>query len=565
MTFPMKFRGSRRVPPAVAALALACGLAACGGAADEDSAAPATSADPARSAPLAMSAAAADPSVISVSGGTIKGSVASTYRAFFGIPYAAPPVGALRWKAPGAAPAWSGTRDATAARSVCPQGAFDASGNPVIRGSEDCLFVNVYTPAPVSPTARLPVMVWLHGGAYVAGAGSDYDATVLAKKANAIIVTLNYRLGALGYLAHPSLTAESRDNSGNYGLLDQQAAMKWVQANIAGFGGDTTKVALFGGSAGGASVWANVASPKAAGLFTRAIVQSGPDTNTPLANGEALGSTFAANIGCTGTGAAVAACLRAMPVAAVIGVQSALPPGPMGVTFQPATGGAVLPQSAKGAVTSGSFNKVAILQGTNHDEGRLFAALGFDLRGNPLTVASYTALVNQMFGPAAAPVLAQYPAASYASPSLAYAALVTDSSFSCAARTMNRLASARTPVFAYEFNDPNAPVNFAPFGLPPGTPAPFAMGSYHGAETAYIFRSPAASSFMTSAQLALSDQMIGYWSNFAATGLPVLPAVAWPPYASQFDMVQVLKPGGPGSTTQFAADHKCTFWAGFGV
>lgn len=548
-------RASRGLKSMTVLLPLVYALTACGG-----GSADVQQDDVSRSATAA--AAAGDGSVVSVSGGALRGSVTSTYRAFFGIPYAAPPVGGLRWKPPAAAPAWAGTRDATAPRSFCSQGGFDPSGNPILLGSEDCLFLNVYTPAPASPTTRLPVMIWLHGGAFSAGAGSVFDASVLTKKANAIVVTLNYRLGALGFLAHPAMTAENRDNSGNYGLLDQQAAMRWVQTNISAFGGDPSKVALFGGSAGGASVWANVASPRAAGLFGRAIVQSGPDTTGTLAANETLGSTFASNVGCTGSNANVAACLRSLPVGALIGAQAALPPGPMGVTFKPTTGGAVLPQPAKTAILTNTANRVPILQGTNRDEGRLFAALMFDFRGTPLTAQSYTAVVTQMFGPAAPLVLSQYPAGS--TPSLAFGALMTDMGFACPARTINRAAATTYSVYAYEFDDPNAPVDFTPYGLPPGTPAPFPMGSYHGAEVPYIFRSASASTFMTSAQLALSDKMIQYWASFAANGVPQ-GTPAWSRYVLQTDQVQSLKPNGVAATTQFAADHKCAFWAGFGI
>ena len=538
---------------------LALPLAGCGGG-DALNAEASVSQVGARETALALTAVA-DPSVVTVAGGALKGTVASTYRSFLGIAYAAPPVGALRWKVPAAAARWTGTRAATAPGNMCPQPGADSSGNPAIVGAEDCLYLNVYTPQPTS-AQKLPIMVWLHGGGYVAGSGSVYDASVLSAKANAVVVTLNYRLGALGYLAHAALAAENKDAAGNYGLLDQQAALKWVKANGAAFGGDVSRVTIFGGSAGGASVWANIASPSASGLFTRAIVQSGPDTTAPLANAEAYGLGYAATVGCAGTSSAAASCLRALPAAQLVAAQVGSAMGPV-PGFEPATGGTVLPKSAKAAVTAGAFNKVAILQGTNHDEGRLFAAMQFDLVGNPLTAASYSAVVNQMFGPASASVLTRYPAASYATPSLAYAAVLTDSVFACPARTLNRLVAGRVPLYAYEFNDPDAPVNFQMFGFPPSTPAPFPMLAYHGSETPYIFQG-ANTSNLTTAQLALSNQMIKYWAGFAAAGVPQ-GVPAWAPYVPAFDAVQSLAPQATGIDSHFASDHQCAFWSGLGI
>ena len=505
---------------------------------------------------LASAGAQADDSVVFTTKGAVKGTVATTYRAFLGIPYAAPPTGNLRWKAPQAAASWTGTRSATTAGSVCPQQGFNPEGTVSTRGAEDCLYLNVYTPYPLS-TAKLPVMIWIHGGAFVGGSGSDYDPSILAKKANAVVVTLNYRLGALGFLAHPALTAESGDSSGNFGLLDQQAAIGWVKTNVANFGGDVTKTTLFGESAGGASVWANVISPKVANLFQRAIVESGAGFGfTTLATAEANGKTFAANVGCTDTTSAAAACLRSVSLSAVLAGAGGSGSSLAALPWTPTVGGAVLPKKPKDAFAAGTYNKVPILQGSNHDEGRLFAAFNYDLAGNPLTAASYQSLVNQWFGSSASSVLSQYPAANYSSPSLAYATLFTDAVFACPARTINRAISSAVNVYAYEFNDTAAPAAFSdPY---------FPLGAYHGAEVQYIFQAADTSSF-TSAQLALSNQMIKYWAAFAATGNSNATGLpAWTKYSVSADQVLSFAPSSTAPLGTFAADHKCAFWATLG-
>ncbi len=510
-------------------------------------------------AAFASAAANADDSVVLTTQGTVKGTVTSTNRSFLGIPYATPPTGNLRWKAPQAPAAWTGTRSATTAGNVCPQQGFNSDGTVSTRGAEDCLYINVYTPYPVSP-AKLPVMVWIHGGAFVGGSGSDYDPSILATKANAVVVTLNYRLGALGFLAHPALTSESKDSSGNFGLLDQQRAIGWVKTNIANFGGDTTRTTIFGESAGGASVLANVISPKAANLFQRAIIESGSGFGfTALATAEAAGKTFAANVGCTDPTSAAAACLRSVSLSSIVangGTSSVGGSGLAALAWTPTVGGAVLPNTPKGAFAAGSYNKVPILQGSNHDEGRLFAAFNYDLAGNPLTASSYQALVNQAFGASASSVLAQYPSSNYSSPSLAYATLFTDGVFACPGRTNNRAVSAAVNTFAYEFNDTNAPANFSdPY---------FALGAYHGAEVQYIFQATNTSSF-TSAQLALSNQMIKYWANFAAGANPNAAGLpTWAKYSNAADQVLSFTPSSTAPIGTFSADHKCAFWATLG-
>ncbi len=492
--------------------------------------------------------AASDLSVVRTASGLVRGTVGSSFREFLGIPFAAPPVGDLRFRLPQPAASWTGTRDATHFGSPCPQvaGIFSPNG----RGStnEDCLFLNVFTPNPVG--FRRPVMVWIHGGGFVAGSASQYDASVLTAKGQAVIVTINYRLGPIGFLALPGLSAESRDgSSGNYGLEDQQAALHWVRENVAAFGGDPFDVTIFGESAGGLSVCDNLVSPRAAHLFQRAITESGPCAarQATLAAAEAVSEAAAARVGCTDPATQVA-CLRALPVSTIL-TSGGFP--------APNIDGAVLPQQVPAAITAGEFNQVPVMEGTNHDEDRLFVALQFDLAGHPVTAAQYPLLVQGLAGANAPRVLAQYPLSSFSSPSLAWATVVTDSRFACGALLADGLLSAHVPTFAYEFNDRNAPEFIVTDPVMP-------LGAFHASELPFIFQPNAtiSATFFTPAELALSDQMISYWTRFAAIGSPSGPGTPhWFRFSTHTDTFQSLAPAATGRITTFAADHNCVFWA----
>jgi para-nitrobenzyl esterase len=300
--------------------------------------------------------------VISTAGGTVGGKAAGPMNAFLGIPYAAPPVGNLRWRPPHPAARWLGIRQATSFGPNCPQ---PPSQFGLASTSEDCLYLNVFTPAGTH-RRNLPVMVWLHGGSLLVGESNDYDPARLVRD-GVIVVTVNYRLGALGFLADPALADRPGGPSGNFGLEDQQAALRWVQRNIRGFGGDPANVTLTGESAGGLSVLAQLASPGARGLFARAISESGTYnlTQEPLATVEAAGEAFAAKVGCTSQ--AAAACLRHLPVSAIVDSEDF-------TGYRPDIDGRVLTQSIGAALASGQFNRVPVINGTNHDEWRLFVA-----------------------------------------------------------------------------------------------------------------------------------------------------------------------------------------------
>ena len=482
---------------------------------------------------------------------------------FRGIPYATAPVGDLRWKPPQRAQRHRGVLDATRFAAHCPQvaGAFGQGS-----ATEDCLFLNVFVPNPLDDHGRgrdnrdddalglHPVMVWIHGGALVTGESDDYDATRLVEQGNVIVVTINYRLGELGFLAHPALTAESPDHaSGNYGLLDQQEALRWVRRNILLFGGNPNRVTIFGESAGGLSVHSQLASPGSAGLFQRAIVESGAYqlTQPSLATAETTGRAFATAAGCTDQ---TAACLRGLTVAQILAAQ---PGGTSGAS--PTVDNKFLTQSVGAAFTSGQFNRVPIMEGANHDEWRLFVGITELQTGAPLPAAAYPAAIQATLGLPAAVVplfVANYPLTAFASPSLALSALGTDGIFDCNARFVEQKVSQFVPTFAYEFSDPNAPQRFLP-------PVSFPYAAAHASEIQYVFDLPvtAPAPGLDASQQQLADAMVSYWTTFARTGQPSSRATpAFPAFSSAADTMQSLVPPRPQPETGFAADHRCAFW-----
>jgi para-nitrobenzyl esterase len=397
-------------------------------------------------------------------------------------------------------------------------------------------------------------MVWIHGGALVTGESDDYDPAALVND-GVTVVTVNYRLGALGFLADSAL-ADPAGAAGNYGLMDQQAALRWVQANIGRFGGDPRDVTLFGESAGGLSTLSQLVSPGARGLFQRAIVESGSYdlTQAPLAGAEAAGAAFAAKVGCGARpgATATAACLRAVPVAAVLAAQSA-------GGYTPDLDGRVLTQSIGAALQDGQFNRVPVVMGTNHDEWRLFVGLSRLEGGAAVTAAGYLAQIQGTVGGSAvlaAQVAARYPLASYPSPAAAVGAVGTDAIFACPSLRAVSLLSKFTPTYAYEFNDENAPERFLPA-------AGFAYGASHASEIQYLFGiSAPIPGVLTPAQRRLAAQMKGYWASQARRGAPA-PAgqPAWPRFSAATQPVLSLNTPAPAVETNFSAVHNCAFWA----
>jgi para-nitrobenzyl esterase len=492
------------------------------------------------------------PSVVTTADGAVRGQAVAATDEFLGIPYAAPPVGALRWQPPQPAAPWHGVRPATSYAPHCPQ---PSSTFGLASTSEDCLYLNVFTPAS-NKAHNLPVMVWVHGGSLLTGESNDYDPAELVRH-GVVVVTINYRLGALGFLADAALASRPGGPSGNYGLMDQQAALRWVQRNIRGFGGDPGDVTLFGESAGGLSTLAQLASPGARGLFQRAIVESGTYqlTQQPLAAAEAAGQAFAAKAGCASTASAstasaknTAACLRGLPVSTILADEN-----PAGYT--PDIDGAVLTQSVKSALARGQFNRVPVVIGTNHDEYRLFVAV-YQFLGQRVTAANYQSMIASTLGVSAAiagKIAVQYPLSRYPSPPLALGAVGTDAIFACHALTAEESLARYVPTYAYEFNDESAPQLFLP-------PVGFPYGAAHASELPYLFSQTTVARPVpfTKAQQQLAAAMKQDWTNLAKTGIP---APGWPKFTNGSQQMLSLVPPTPQVETDFAAQHHCAFWA----
>jgi para-nitrobenzyl esterase len=374
-----------------------------------------------------------------------------------------------------------------------------------------------------------------------------------------VVVTINYRLGALGFLAHPALAAQPGGSAGNYGLMDQQAALRWVQANIRRFGGNPHNVTIAGESAGGLSVLAQMVSRGARGLFQKAIVQSGAFAlnQQPLAVAETAGEAFAAKAGCPDQSAA---CLRKLPVADLVNTPFAGIPG--------VVDGQVLTEPIGTALAAGRFARVPILNGTNHDEERIFVTFGraisggtnVAIPGQPVTADNYqTDIAAVLSVPAAraAAIAAQYPPAAYPSPAVAFSTLVADANFACPALQVDQLTSRQVPTFAYEFNDDAAPEIFVPSLIPPAV-------ATHGSELQYLFGLPNAPvpGTLDAAQQTLAASMQAAWANFAASGDPSTAAAGWPAFGGgdRASVLSLVTPQ-PRLETDFAARHHCSFWA----
>ena len=397
----------------------------------------------------------------------------------------------------------------------------------------------------------------IHGGGLTTGAGDQHDGTLLAQSDDIIVVSVNYRLGPFGFLRLPGLSSSVTD--GNFGLLDQEAALAWTRLNIAAFGGDPSKVTIAGESAGGWSVCALLAAPAAKGLFARAIMESGSCFSQSEAAAEASSAAFAKAAGCP-VAATAAACLRGKDEAALLSASS---------TYQPffTAGGPTLPVAPQQAVASGKYTRVPILFGTNHDEGRTFAQ-GF----TSLTQAQYVAFVKASFGALAPQVLARYPWSAFPHPyTAAYAigAIWTDSGTvggigGCPELNLAVTFSKTTPAYFFQFDDRHAP------GLNNDHPG-YQWGAGHAMELAYLWPSFTNGFSLyaefTPAQRQLSRQMIAYWGAFTWSGSPRVPGQpTWPAYSGSAGpnaRLMSLRPGGqsrPITAAAFGAEHQCSFW-----
>jgi para-nitrobenzyl esterase len=493
--------------------------------------------------------------IVHIEGGRVQGVAAGSGFAFRGLPYAAPPIGNLRWRPSEPPVPWKGVRDASQYGASCPQqpSLFEPPGPQ----SEDCLFLNVSTPT-FRPNEKRPVLVWIHGGGFTQDGSLNYDGTKLAAD-GIVVVTINYRLGALGFLAHPALADQAGGSSGNYGLMDQQAALRWVQKNIKQFGGDPHDVTIAGQSAGGVSVLAHLVSPGSRGLFQRAIVDSGAFAlnQIPLANAEAFGESFADEVGCSDQ---TASCLRHVPVSTLVGdFPAAAIPGVID--------GKVLTHSIGAALASGHFARTPLLNGVNQNEELIFVAgLGLAVSGGmfvpapapgPATSESEyegeIASVLAVSAVRASAIAAQYPLSAFPLPVLALSTLLSDANFVCPALQVDNLVSGQVPTFAYEFDDGTAPPIFT---------GPFYPFATHSSEIQYLFDQPNAphATPLNPDQEALAASMRQAWANFAAAGDPASTAAPWPAFNGTSDVLSLLEPQ-PQVDTTYSASHNCSFWA----
>jgi carboxylesterase type B len=499
--------------------------------------------------PVTPAAATTRQPVAHTQTGLVRGTSAAGVDSFLGIPYAAPPVGDLRFATPRAPAPWHGVRDATTWGDTCPAA---ASSNGPRSETEDCLFVNVQRPAHARPGARLPVLVFIHGGGLSNGSSNQMDMAKIVRETGVVGVTMNYRLGSLGFLGVPGLTAEGE--SGNYGFADQQAALQWVRRNVAAFGGDPRRVTIDGESAGGWSVCGHLAAPASRGTFAGAMIQSGSCSSRPVAATEAAGATFAAAVGCADP-ATAPACLRALPVGTLLDAP-----------FQPSltSGTRSLPVAPAEAVRTGRFARVPVVNGATLDEGRTFLA-GLVDQGQ----AQYEGLVRGLFGADADAVLAEYPwpASGADRFTAAYlgSAVFTDSGFlggigGCGTRDLTRELARWTRTYQYEFAHRTGP------GLQPIEG--YEWGAGHAAELAYLWPSfdngtPIAPTF-DAGERRLAREMVQWWGAFTKRGAPsVAGQVPWPRYNGT-GLTLSLRAGGRSTLltdAQYVAEHNCDFWA----
>ena len=517
-------------------------------------------------------AAAAPGPLVGTQEGIVQGSISNGVAEFLGIPYAEPPVGNLRWKPPKNKAPWSGVLKTQAFAPICAQitefGVFAGPAN----NNEDCLYLNVFTPN-LDPSAKLPVIVWIHGGGNIDGEAPGYDGSKMASDGKTVVVTLAYRLNLMGWIAHPALDAEGH-LWGDYGVLDQQAVLKWVQRNIAKFGGDKKNVTLGGQSAGAVDTGFNMVSPLAKGLFQRALCESYcPIFPVPTKTaGEALGVGFSVAAGCgSGTGAATAKCLRNLTAAQVEALAGTASAQSQYISGQGVVDGQIIPDQPLTLFANGNFNHMPLMNGNTEDENNFNLAITEYFSGPPrvpFTAAQYLNYVNTTYAPPAYPagtaakVLARYPLSAYASPQLAWDRLGTDPG-NCSERRLDKVLAPQIPVYAYEFEDQTAPFYF------PKMPG-FLSLAYHTADIQYLFPlwhggPNGIQHALNKKQSELSDTLVAAWTNFAWTGNPNgLGNYPWPRYTNSSVkpawLIQDLPVLSTLTDPQYGAIRNCDFW-----
>jgi para-nitrobenzyl esterase len=445
--------------------------------------------------------------IVKVKQGKVQGTVANDVAVFRGLPFAAPPVGDLRWRAPATPAKWSGVRAGNVFGGTCAD-------------TEDCLYLNIYEPATAKPNAKLPVMVWIHGGAFVFGSGSTYDGSQFAKQ-DVIVVTVNYRLGRAGWFAHPALTKENpKGLLGNYGIMDQIAALEWVHDNIAQFGGNKKNVTIFGESAGAISINYLMLAPQARGLFNKAIAESGFGrlAAQPLHTADGKGSVeqsgvaFADKAGISGSDAAAAKALRALSFAdlkkGVGGIGAVDAPLPM-------ADGKLVTMSAVDGFAKGAQARVPYLVGGNSDEASL-------TRRSTKAAEQLAALTEHRDA-----FLAAFDPSSTGDADRIVARLITDATISEPDRALARLHSKHgQPTFVYHFSYVPQSLRATSFGLA------------HGGEISYVFNNPRSGTSFDDEGKAVAAAANKYWAAFAKTGNPgSAGGPAWPKFDSNNELL----------------------------
>ncbi|CCH31148.1 carboxylesterase family protein [Actinosynnema sp. NPDC047251] len=479
--------------------------------------------------------------------GLVCGVVGTGVTSWLGLRYAAPPVGGLRWRRPAPVTPWSGTFAATEPGNRCPQ---PGQGTP--RTAEDCLNLDVRVPLERGP-GPLPVMVQIHGGGFLLFGPTD--ASRMAATGRVISVEINYRLGVLGFLAAEALGP----HSGNYALQDQQAALRWVRRNIAAFGGDPGNVTIYGASAGGSSVCAQLVSPAARGLFHKGINQSGhynsllgKDTSWQPQDctaqwptereAQQAGARFAAALGCTDD---VAACLRALPADRLV-AQAGDGLAPDSGTIAPVVDGVTIPLSPAKAIERGRLNPARVMTGVARDEVQLEPAE---------TPERYRELVREQYGAHAPEVFARYPLERFPEPAafLAYRTIVADSNSVCPSLLTARRLARHLPVFAYQVDNPDSP----PAGWLDQTKP---NGAFHVSENNFLYA--VGSDTWNANQSAYGRQLVAQWTGFARTGDPTVTGTPlWTPYTGDDPRVMSLLPAGDSAMTgEIGRQHQCNFW-----
>lgn len=498
--------------------------------------------------------------IVQVEQGQIRGLASDTMNSYMGIPYAKPPVGELRWRPPQSAEAWQGIKDTVAYGSSCPQnadlGIFAKAG-----GQEDCLTLNVFTPTDIKANEKRPVLVWIHGGSLFVGQGADYDPSLLVAQGS-IVVTINYRLALLGFFAHPALSQDGQADI-NYGLMDQNLALDWVQKNIAQFGGDPNNVTISGESSGGGNVLAHVLSPWSKGKFQQAIAMSGSSMiikypffagSRTRAEAEQQGIGFAEKV--CAKEQDVAHCLRNLPLETILANQTPY------IMNKPVVDGNFIPMNPNEAFKTGKFNKVTLINGTTHDEGTFFAGFVENLSHKPYDNQGYLAALEKMHGKEfAKKVYQHFPPENYITPSDAFAASMTSFLFTCPAQRLTTLAAQYTPTYAYQFSDQTAPSYLAPTSFP--------LKAAHTFELPYIFPGFKGSADnpivpqLNDMQTHLAQEMAAIWAD-PKTALAN--RKDWQPYnPDKNNRLEFVLPKAVIKTGYNETLSQCDFWLESGV